>query len=179
MYWGITSNSTAFKGLGIECFWNSGSYTLMETWTIYLSLPKRPKVAETKSFALNVLFQMHVGSIVWLFFTKVGMGSYIVYFDFFPSMDGGPFPIVLDLTSKPWGWTGDHASTIGRRRSSKGKSHHAGCQQRILMISDNMHALSKDRLSLRCNQVEETYNNNRIYCPKSKRIEGRTKGVET
>lgn len=36
------------------------------------------------------------------------MGSHIAYFDFFPSMDGGAFPIVLDPISKPADWTGDH-----------------------------------------------------------------------
>ena len=60
----------------------------------------------------------------------------------------------------------------------QGKKHHAVHQQRILMVYGNIYAISKERVTLRCNQAEETYNNNRTYCPKSKRIEGGTKGVE-
>ena len=40
------------------------------------------------------------------FLTNVGMGSHIAYFDFFPSMDGGAFPIGLDPIPKPAGSTG-------------------------------------------------------------------------
>lgn len=72
---------------------------------------RKTKVAETKSFALNVLSQMDAGSIVWPFFTNARIRSYIAYFDFFPSMDGGAFPIVQDPNSKPAGWTGDHMSS--------------------------------------------------------------------
>lgn len=48
------------------------------------------------------------------FLTNVEIGSHIAYFDFFPSMDGGAFPIGLNPIPKPGGWTVDQVSNHGQ-----------------------------------------------------------------